>query len=51
VEGKGEIPLPDPIGRLHKKIHMKKEIQAYKNKQSTVDKEICELLATTITVN
>ncbi|CAN5404716.1 hypothetical protein BH23BAC1_BH23BAC1_29480 [soil metagenome] len=27
---------------------MKEEIQAYNNKQSTVDKEICELLATTI---
>ena len=27
---------------------MKKEIQAYNNKQSTVDKEICDLLASTI---
>jgi hypothetical protein len=27
---------------------MKEEIQAYNNKQATVDKEICDLLATTI---
>ena len=27
---------------------MKEEIQAYNNKQSTVDKEICDLLASTI---
>lgn len=30
------------------KTNMKEEIQAYNNKQSMVDKEICDLLATTI---
>ena len=29
-------------------IYMNEEIQAYNNKQSIVDKEICDLLATTI---
>ena len=36
------------IGHLPTKTNMKEEIQAYNNKQPTVDKEICDLLATTI---
>lgn len=35
-------------GLLHEKRTMKEEIQAYNNKQSVVDKEICDLLARTI---